>query len=441
MTEKINVKQGNFFLNSGSTITFKLIAIGILFIFLMIPLSVTESTISGRSILNLKAQNDIAQSWSLPQTITGPFIVVPYMSKNDNKTQKYHMFMPQTLNIEAVINPEVRYRGLFQAIVYQSNFKINGNFANPNLFKQDSEKIFAWKDAMFIISLTDLRGITQAKILLNGKEHTAKSGSGIVNEKLPGFHTDIDFDRELEFSMLLELKGTTSLDFIPLGVETNIDVKSSWTDPSFTGNFLPIKRIINSDGFSASWKIPYLARPIPESFDAIYDNIIINSKQASESNKNTSFGVKLISPKDHYHQAERATKYWYLFVIYTYLAFFLFEVVRKIRIHIFQYALTGVSLISFFLMLAAFSEHLNFNASYLIASLAIITQISLYACKVITGKFEKLFFISIFSVLYLYLFVLLRMESYTLLVGSISLFITLSFTMYYTRNLSWFEEK
>jgi inner membrane protein len=435
------IDKNNFSFGQGPLITGKLALITFLSLILMIPLFMISNTIHEREGFYHKAQEDIGKSWSLPQTITGPFIIVPYIDtlakkdkKDDGPSLRHHIFLPQQLNVQAVMHPETRHRGIFQVTVYRADLNMHGKFQAPPHQDEGSSKTFLWKKAMFVLTLSDLRGINALKLVTNNQEVVLKPGSGEVNSKLPGVHADLAFDKDIDFSITLDLKGTELLKFLPIAQETTVDLTSPWPDPSFVGNFLPVQRTVDATGFRAFWKIPYLARSIPESFDIDQSDILRDSED------HTSFGVRLFNGTDHYRQSERATKYGFLFILYTFLAYFLFEVVKKIRIHIFQYILTGFSLMSFFVMLTAFSEHTNFTLAYWVAAVAIITQVSLYACKMIRGRFERLSFIAVFAALYVYLFTILRLEDYAFLIGALGLFVVLSFTMYYTRNVSWFEK-
>jgi len=428
------IGKNNISFGKGPLITGKLLLIAFLCLILMLPLFMVSQTVHERENFYQKAQNDIGNSWSLPQRVTGPFIIVPYKDTRDDKL-RYHIFLPQQLTIQTVIHPEIRHRGIFQVPVYGADLKLQGKFPAPPPEAEETSKTFLWKKAILVLSVTDLRGITSLRLWANNQEVNLKPGSGELNSSLPGVHADIAFEKEIDFALTLTLKGTNLLKFLPVAQETLVTMTSSWPDPSFVGSFLPDQRTLDKTGFSASWKIPYLARSIPENFDSERSEVL---KDAEDT---FTFGVRLYNGMDHYRQAERATKYGFLFILYTFLAYFLFEVVKKIRIHIFQYVLTAFSLISFFVMLTAFSEHTNFALAYWVASCAIITQVSLYACKMIPKRSERLVFVTVFAALYIYLYTVLRLEDYAFLIGALGLFIILSFTMYYTRNVVWFEKE
>lgn len=428
-------------LHKSTSLTLKLALICLLSLVLLIPLFWMSRTIDERERYYKKSVSSVAESWAASQNIAGPFLLVPYIDRADQKNQlKHYIFLPEALNVKADISPELRHRGIFEVVVYQTNLKIQGRFLTQ-LHQLSADKEFLWKQAKLILHIADLKGIQSLNFLSQGQELSVKQGADELNDTLTGVHTLPNFDQirkeghqELNFDITLNLKGTDALNFLPLGKETQVEASSTWPDPSFVGHFLPLNREVTSAGFRATWQIPYLARSIPESFD--HKNFNLGKLLDSDS-----FGVRLIKGANHYHQAERAIKYSYLFILFTFIAFFLFEVVKKVRIHIFQYALTACSLLSFFILLTAVAEHVRFSLAYITAAAAIIIQISLYTFKMIRTLTERIAFVGIFIGLYGCLFMILHLEDYAFLIGALGLFGVLSLTMYYTRNVNWFENE
>jgi len=417
--------------------TWKLGLISLLCVVLIIPLFWINQTILEREKYYQKSLDLVAKSWSQAQRIVGPLILVPYVDKADPKQPlKEYVILPSELNASVVIHPEVRHRGIFEVTVYQADIAIQGSFSKF-LTNEHPKKEFYWNQAKLILPISDLRGINSVKVTSDGQPLPIKQGTESLNAVISGVHAVMNLNPEvitgstgMHFDVSLNLKGTDSINFLPIGKDTKIDVKSTWPDPSFIGQFLPVSREIKASGFEASWKIPYLARHLPESFD---------SKLIDQLFEKDAFGIRLLKAADHYKQAERATKYCYIFILYTFLAFFLFEVVKKIKIHIFQYGITACSLLCFFVLLTAFSEHLSFNIAYLLAATAIVAQVSLYTFKMVPDVATRVTFSVIFAALYGCLFWLLRLEDYAFLMGSLLMFSILSLTMYYTRNVKWYD--
>jgi inner membrane protein len=205
-------------------------------------------------------------------------------------------------------------------------------------------------------------------------------------------------------------------------------MSSKWRSPSFTGNFLPEKREITSDGFRAEWSVSQLNRNFPQSWSG--ETYAID---------NSAFGVKLYSPVDQYQKVTRAVKYAILFIVLTFMAFFLTEIFTGVLIHPIQYTLIGLAIILFYVILLSLSEHIPFLSSYAIASAGVIFLISAYAKSVLKGKRSAVIIGTILLGLYLFLYVTLQLEDFALLLGSVGLFAILAVVMYLTRRINWFD--
>ena len=220
-----------------------------------------------------------------------------------------------------------------------------------------------------------------------------------------------------------------SLNFIPIGKETTVELYSDWHTPSFDGAFLPDSREINDYGFKARWHILHLNRNYPQqwigSLHKVYDS---------------AFGVSLKLPIDLYQKITRANKYALLFIVLTFTVFFFVEVITKMKIHPIQYLLAGFGLIVFFSLLLALSEHLSFNLSYFISSTAIISLIVFYVYNILHDKKITLIGIVILLLLYAFLFTILQIADYALLLGNIGLFTALALIMIVSRKVDWYNE-
>ena len=235
-------------------------------------------------------------------------------------------------------------------------------------------------------------------------------------------------EKEVEFSINLEITGSDQLQFIPVGRETNVMMTSDWSTPSFNGNYLPNSKTkeISADGFKANWKVLQINREFEQEFFDQFPNLTASA-----------FGVKLLIPVDEYQKSERATKYGYLVITLTFLIFFLIQSISKINIHPFQYLMIGLALVMFYTLLISISEHSSFLMAYSIASIAVISLISLYA-KAILHSIKFMGFIAAsLTVLYVFIYVIIQLENYALLVGSIGLFLILGTIMLISRKINW----
>jgi len=279
--------------------------------------------------------------------------------------------------------------------------------------------------------LTDLKGIKNAVFMdWGGQKLQAQPGIKVASIAASGF-TFLPLlelsKNKYDFSMDINMNGSGEFSIVPVGKETSLTVKSSWASPSFIGNYLPEKREVTKAGFSADWKIQQLNRNFPQSWtDGIYKL------------DNFKFGVKLLLPVDEYQKITRSVKYALMFISLTFLAFFLAEMFSGRAIHPIQYVLIGLAMTLFYVVLLSLSEHIPFNLSYAIASIATILLVAGYARGVLKLLKAAVLIGSVLTALYLFLFVTLQLEDYALLLGSIGLFVILAIVMYLTRGIDWF---
>jgi inner membrane protein len=227
------------------------------------------------------------------------------------------------------------------------------------------------------------------------------------------------------------LNGSDGFYVAPLGKNTNFTIKSDWPDPSFQGYKLPNARNVGPDGFEASWAISHISRNYPQQW--LDDNFSYAKLVQS------LVGVEFVSPVDNYRMTERSIKYAVLFLLLTFVAIWLIEIVYKLRVHLLQYLLLGLGMSLFYLLLLAFSEHISFLWSYFIASSAVVIMVSLYSRAILKSNKRASWIGSGIVVLYIYLFSLLEQQNYSLLFGSIGVFFTLAGVMYITRNIDWYN--
>ena len=462
----------NFKSSFRDSISFKMLIIGGLVLLLMIPSFMIESLIKERMHRKNTVLNEITTAWSNPQTLTGPIISLPYNKYYKNKEGetksrvKIAYVLPETLNIEGDIKPEVRYRSIYKAVVYNSDLTLSGKFdfsVLKSLHIRHSD--VRMDEAELIMGITDIRGITDSIDLIANQEkanfesgESSTQGNGAVIHAVAdsvkarrknlmsdnqinsgadmGFGSTItsqlnlnNLRRKMDFSIKMNLNGSKSLSIIPVGKTTQAKLKSDWDGPSFFGSFLPDTRDVSDEGFTAAWKVLHLNRPFSQAWNAKQPNL-----------QQSSFGVNLIMTNDKYQKVSRTEKYGLMFIVFTFLAFFISEVVYKNKVHPVQYLFVGMGLIIFYSLLLSISEHISFNKSYIVSALATIFMITTYARSVL--KKDKLAFMvgSILTLLYSYLFVLLHMQDFALLMGSLGLFVVLGGVMYLTRNIDWYGE-
>lgn len=431
------------------SLSFKLITIGLLILILMIPKMMILSLISERSVNAENATQEVMSKWSNNQVITGPVLVIPYKKRIfDEKEETYReeiktaTFLPKELNVSGNIQPKNLYRSIYNIEVYESDIKIEGNFELPDFkgFNIDLNNIL-WSEAQVLLSVSDLRGINE-EVKLRWNNHENKFSPG-MKESVIGrsgislaLNTLTEKDFPGKFNLSLNLKGSESLQFSPIGEKTIVQLESEWNDPGFIGNFLPKERTINKSGFKASWTVLHFNRNFPQKW--LNDN---QSRTVQSANIHSSdFGVELVTPANHYQKNTRSAKYSILIILITFIVFFMYETFSKQRIHPFQYIMVGSAITIFYLLLLSISEHMEFNNAYLTATISILILVFIYSRSFMPKLKSSAGITFALAACYGFIFVLLQLESYALLTGSVGLFILLAILMYSTRKINWYKE-
>ena len=419
----------------------KVTAITALILLLLIPTSMIRSLITERKERQNEAINEVSSKWGGEQILTGPVLTVPYKTFDiDKQGQQVNMmahnafFLPEVLNISGTINPEIRYRGIFQIAVYNSKINFSGKFNSPDFSDLKNENtIILWDESFVSFGITDMRGIKETiKFSWNNQNIACEPGVQLKEMMNSGFTSRIpDLNNEaiksFDFSCDLSLNGSKKINFIPLGKETIVKIKSSWQDPSFDGAFLPDSRTINKNGFEANWKILQFNRNFPQ-----------KSYDQSLNFESSAFGVSLLLPVDMYQITDRSIKYAILFITLTFVVFFFIEILKKLKVHPIQYILVGLGLCLFYLLLLSLCEQISFGLAYLIASGGIIGLIGGYSKSVFKNNKLSLMLTAVLMVLYSFIYVLIQLQDYALLMGSLGLFLVLAIVMYLSRKINWY---
>ena len=420
-----------------SSVMLRMIITMVVALLLLIPAMFIESLINEREQRRNEAVKEVSEKWGYAQTITGPVLTIPYTVRDAKGQPSVNVeqlqVLPDDLKVDAALDPQIRYRGIYEVVLYGSAVKIKGLFSLPRF---EERKILPqdilWKDAFITVGLTNLKGIRNTIFMdWNGQKLQAQPGVKATNIVTSGFTFLPSFEsskQQYAFSMDINLNGSDEFSMVPVGKETGLTVKSSWGNPSFIGNFLPEKRQVTKSGFFANWKIQELNRNFPQTW--------ANHEYKLEDSK---FGVKLLLPVDQYQKITRSVKYALMFIALTFLAFFLSEMFSGTAIHPIQYVLIGLAMTLFYVLLLSMSEHISFNVSYAIASIAVIGLVTGYARAVLKLFKATALIGSVLTALYIFLFVTLQLEDYALLMGSVGLFIILSIVMFLTRGINWFS--
>lgn len=414
------------------TTTAKMIMVGILTLVLIIPLALVQELIVERSQRQKEVITETTAKWGNSVYFYGPILKVPYKDPMSG-ANNYAYFFPETLNNKTEVTMvKPLERSIYKSNVFTTKMQFDGNYTNPNFASKGipAENIY-WNRAKILIRTTNLKSLKDEVKMKIGKQNLAfESVASGTNDSIESLETNyFDFQslqNDTKFNFTISFNGSKQVKMVPIGKTTDAKMTSNWNSPNFNGNFSPISREITDNGFEVNWKILHFNRPFAQSYFDILPDL---GKYA--------FAVDFITPVDEYQQNERASKYGFLVIGLTFLIFFLIQSISKINIHIFQYSMIGIALIMFYTLLISITEHSSFSFAYLIAGASVIIMISLYSISILKDKKFPMFIGASLSVLYTFIYVIIQLEDYALLVGSIGLFFILAAVMYFSRKIEW----
>ena len=428
----------------------KTLVIGFLMLLLSIPLMMVRDVIQERSTNRRAATEEVARAHSGSQTLTGPVLHVPYtetytrtlivdVEKNTKREEtvketRVATVFPTTMDTRSRLDTETRWRGIFPVTVYNSRHDSTGRFVWIGVAPRESGGQITLGQPWLTLGVSDLRGLLgRPELTLGGKPLAIAASPAAEQLPLP-LAAPVDAallqpGATLDFTLGMDLAGTGRIGFVPLADDNKVTLVSPWPHPSFVGDFLPRSRTVSRQGFEASWSVPSLSTQAQQQF------LSAGKERAGVD----SFSVSLENPVDVYRLTERATKYAMMFIVLTFAAFFVLEMVKRWRIHPMQYLMIGAALVLFFLLLLSLSEHLDFVGAYLLASLACIALMGHYLRHVLGGWRPSLGMSGMLVALYGVLYGILISEDNALMMGSLLLFGVLAAIMVATRKLDWYN--
>ncbi len=408
------------------------------------------------------AQQSIVSGWGGEQVFSGPKLVLPYTAKvqetveQDGKTVtrtntvKRELYVaPETIKLDSSLKPQTKKRAIYEVVVYDTNVTGTARFKLPDDFDRNGIAIddIDFERAELRFGLSDARGLSgDNKVTLDGQTLTLKPGKGLSESGNSGFFAWVDAskirDGEMSAEFAVRFKGNESITVAPHAGQTEWTVQSKWPHPSFAGSFLPESRTISADGFEAKYVITNLALGTSLVSKEARQQVMPGSATEARyydpsSNVPASATVSLIQPVDLYGQVDRAAKYGFLIIGFTFVAFLLFDLIGGIRISSVQYILMGAALVLFFVLLLAFAEIIGFALAFVAASAATIGLITAYSASVLASWRRASIIGGLLAALYGAIYILLSLEAYSLLIGSLLIFAALAGVMYVTRRLDW----
>jgi inner membrane protein len=427
---------------AGFEVTKRVLFLAFLIGSMLIPLYMIRGLVEERFGLSQDVQSAIASLWGGTQVVDGPVVTVPYVARKqtvvngaavEETEKRYAQFLPDSLAITATAKTEKRYRGIYEVLVYAADIHMSGKFPAPSFEGHGiAPGDILWDEATVALGISDMGGIRHLTLNFDGRPlqpipgvvRGQLFGSGL-HARLPGSVAQAPHD----FSLDLTLDGSGELQFLPLGNETTIEMSADWPSPGFIGNFLPVERRIDAKGFSAHWTVSSLARNYPQSWTT--DELDFNTVSDGR------LGAALVLPGDAYQQIDRIVKYGVLVVGLTFATIFVVGLLKATRAHMVQYLLVGCSICLFYLLTLSLAEQIRFLYAYTIASVVDVGMIALYLGRTVArsaGFITGAMLAAVHACMYL----LLQMEDYVLLAGTIGPLVALALVMYVTRNIDWF---
>lgn len=456
----MRLPQGvRFWLKGGMVLVMTLV--------ILVPLAMIDGLIDDRQQYRRHAVAEVARSYAGAQAFAGPVLVVPYVDRVTAVEKDEHgvtrevqrdipgqwMFFPATLDARGPLRPSVRRLGLHEVRVYEWQAEIDARFDVEIPQDDDPATPRRIGEPWLSYAIADVRGLlTVPRLRVDGVPAEVVEGFG--SRAASGVHARLPAPQpgrwRLDTALAFTLGGTESLALVPLGRTNTFALGSSWPHPRFSGSFLPRQREVARDGFQATWQIAAVATaaqsqfaggttlPPAECLDRPqrHDGAIGNAQARCALDPVV---LSLVDPVNAYSQADRAIKYGLLFVLLTFVGFFLFELIRQLPVHPIQYGLVGLAIAIFFLLLVSLGEHLRFGWAYLIASVACIGLIGFYLAAALGNVWRGGAFAAMLATLYAALYGLLLSEDNALLLGSALLFAVLATIMTVTRRVDWYR--
>ncbi|HHJ4457571.1 TPA: cell envelope integrity protein CreD [Citrobacter braakii] len=422
-----------------SPLFWKIVTLGGAILLLLIPLTMVRQIIVERSDYRDEVEDAIRQSTSGPQKMVGPLIAIPltelYTSLEDGKEiqrkRSYiHFWLPESLVVEGNQNVEARKIGIYEGQVWHNDVSVKAEFNAERLSDLNHPNISIGKP-FIVVGVGDARGIGVVKApQVNGASLAVEPGTGL-DGRAQGIHIPLPdaswVEQNLSIALSLNLSGTGDFSVVPVGRNSEMTLTSNWPHPNFLGNFLPAKREISESGFKAQWQSSWFANNLGERF---------NDEKIGWLGM-PAFSVAVATPADQYQLTDRATKYAILLIVLTFMSFFVLESMTNLRLHPMQYLLVGLSLVMFYLLLLALSEHIGFTAAWITASLVGALMNGVYLQAILQGWRNSILFTVALLGLDGVMWVLLRSQDSSLLLGTGVLLFALCGVMFLTRHLDW----
>ncbi len=421
----------------------KLLVVCVLALLMMIPALFVSSVVEDRTQRAKEVTEEISGRAGGEQTFLGPSLAIPYsippVAKGASPTLGVYVVFPVKGEANAKIRTEERRRSLFKVPVYQAELKFDATFdltGVPSAVPLGAD--LDWSRAAIVVGVSDARGaLADGTLTLNGKTSTFVPAEYAAdqNPRLPLTYFGVGVsdvakpNATFNVTANLRFSGAKRLAVLAYGKSSHLTAEGDWPSPGFDGGFLPVKRTVSAQGFTGEWSVPFIARGVPAE----------GTSTAVSALDRTALGISFIEVADPYQSVSRSVKYALLFIGLLFLSYFVFEATAGKRVHLAQYLLVGVAHMIFYLLLLSLAERIGFDWGFLVAGGATVLLLSANAKWIFASRVQGLRALFVFSLLYFFIYLLLRLEDNALLVGAVASFLAVAAVMYFTRNINWYS--
>ncbi|WP_172448644.1 cell envelope integrity protein CreD [Caulobacter mirabilis] len=430
-----------------------------------IPALFVWALIADRSSRSDKVVREVSAMQGGAQQVLGPVLVAPYTipaKPGAEAITDWYVISADTGTANVAVKTDTRKRGIFEVPVYSAVVDISATFsappAAPNL---PAGAVVDWSRAQVVLGFSDLRGGKLDPVATvttpAGESRLAFAPASGINLGKPGFAEGVASESGRynsggeggRFGLVsapaapllnggalktkLTFTGAQRVAVLPFAKATQVSISGDWPAPSFDGGFLPTTHVSKDGRFTANWSVPFMARGMADQGPS-------GAVSIGELGQK-DLGVSFLRTNNPYQNVIRALKYAVMFVGLVFLTFFVFEALSGRRLHPAQYILIGLAQMVFYLLLLSLSEYIGFDLGFIIAAAATVGLIGLYAGAAFKAKRYSVQALVIFSAVYGLIYLLMRLEDFALLTGSLAAFVGLSVAMWLTRNIDWYGGK
>jgi inner membrane protein len=431
--------------NKSRSMGIKLLVVSFLALLMAIPALFVSSIVEDRTTRARDVIEEISSHVGGQQIFLGPVLTIPYSIPPSFKgaavaTGVYVVF-PIQGDATVKVRTEERRRSLFKVPVFKAdvNFDAKFDLAGVPSAAPDSA-VLDWSHAGIVVGVSSARGaLADGTLTANGKTLTFVPAESPADpngaQRMPLTYLGVNAgdmakpNATFEVSASLRFSGSQRLAVLAYGKTSHLAIEGDWPSPSFDGTFLPVKRTVSAQGFTGEWLVPFIARGVR----AEGTNVAVSNLDSA------TLGVSFIEVADPYQSVNRALKYVPLFVGLVFLFYFVFEVTARKRIHPAQYVLVGLAQLIFYLLLLSLAERIGFDWGFLLAGGATVLLLSVNANWIFASRVQGLRALAVFTLLYIFIYLLLRLEDNALLVGAVASFLAVAAVMYFTRKIDWYS--